>query len=1438
MAATDQTFRSQRGLDIVFGVSCLLMLASVVWMFAQDYFREFKVEQRDFRDVETALAERGMLDLVPDDAQLLKIEEATKNLEEKIQARNESGNTLITTTDGKQRKLRDEMQRTLTDKVSKEADVQGIKAVYDSEMSLYNIAVENRNVETPGTSAYESLDRHVQDKKQVVESLGTKLAAANLALDTVTREYKNLQSQEKEAITAASQAEDEWKRLTADFDRFAKLTAQKKWKTGDWVRALPVLDAFASPIRIQQYTLDQLPIDYSFKYVTRYDRCTTCHQGIDQPRFSREALQALKEDPTEEQRKKLDNARAMLKSTRTTLKQLEWSFDISDLPNLRRLSLTDARVSEFAAHPRLDLFVHANSPHGAEKFGCTICHSGQGSATDFINATHSPDNPHQREHWIHEKAWGPIHFWDYPMLPKRFIESSCLKCHYNVVDLLPDGDRIEIRAGKKVESPGAKVVRGYNIVRELGCFGCHEIAGIKDNRWVGPDLRLEPSPPLEDMTPEQRVKALADPFNPPGTMRKVGPSLRRLSEKTNEEWVRKWIDNPRGFRPDTKMPHFFHLSNNNDDALKGTGQEQFPAATIHAMAYYLFRQSEAYIAQAGKLPEPKLPADYNKDKARGRMLFTERGCLACHAHEGTTRPGDNLPPVVSEAHFGPNLSRLAAKLGVKPGDTASARNWLIQWIKDPKQYHPRTFMPVTHLTDADAADLAAWLLSQSSDWKADDVPDAKDAYASVAKVFLGKVMSRLDVDDMFPDNKPSAEKLQAAIDDSDKKITEKLDAEGKLKFYLGKKSINQSGCFACHDIPGFETAKPIGTPLNDWGKKDAERLAFEDVKAYVERHYEGNVVDSLLDSETGKGQSSKDGREPFEKFFLEGLGHQHSSRNSFLYAKLREPRSFDYDRLKSWDDRLRMPQFRFTRGIAQPLEGETPEQAQNREEAESREAVMTFILGLVAEPVPLSHVYQPPTERMAEVQGKKVIDKFNCAGCHLIRPGVYDFNSAPRLVDGEKRHVILEELVSSHRRVINSNSYKSDHEFKDHNAWVGQLSPDPNRLSVRGLPFGKEDGETVRVRLTQAVRFNKPEDADLKPDEREKRALDIPAAEALGLPVSELLFQTAPLGGTLTDLLAAYLLARKLPELPDEAAVRSTLPPPLLREGERVQPAWLFQFLKDPQVIRPEQRMRLRMPRFNLSDDEARALVNYFAAVDKTTNVGIGLQYPYSSIPQRDEGYFKPHTTQYLTRLKEKNALASRQAQLGPIWKKLLPEQVGQLEEKIKQAKSAADKAAPNSVERKAAEAELGRLQAQLKGIQDLKTQPAEWEKDKAYLTDAYRLVVNNNICLACHEVGQWGKQPPMGPRLDNINERMRPDWILRWIASPERLLIYPIGNEPMPKNFPKDKSDFQDSFVGTPFEQVTAVRDVLMVLPKAAAMPEDQYFRPPEGTLLPGETK
>src|SRR5262249_5200282 len=132
--------------------------------------------------------------------------------------------------------------------------------------------------------------------------------------------------------------------------------------------------------------------------------------------------------------------------------------------------------------------------------------------------------------------------------------------------------------------------------------------------------------------------------------------------------------------------------------------------------------------------------------------------------------------------------------------------------------------------------------------------------------------------------------------------------EDTLQWYIGRKAITRLGCFGCHDIPGFEPAKPIGTALNDWGRKDPERMAFEDADVFVRDHFHiAELRDDPKDpSKPARSWTTKDGRPPYEKLFYEAL--EHHQREGFLHLKLQEPRSFDYHRQRTWDDRLRMPQ--------------------------------------------------------------------------------------------------------------------------------------------------------------------------------------------------------------------------------------------------------------------------------------------------------------------------------------------------------------------------------------------------------------------------------------------------------------------------------------------------------------------------------------------------
>src|SRR5262245_55176507 len=131
MAATDQTYRNQKRLDIVFAISCVAMLIAVVIMFSQDFYREFKVEQRHFRDVEAAMAQRTMLRQLPDDEALQRLSEAEQQVaaqrKELEQAKSANAS---------------QVGSALPAKIRSEAHYQAVKADYDSVVSLRDIAVD------------------------------------------------------------------------------------------------------------------------------------------------------------------------------------------------------------------------------------------------------------------------------------------------------------------------------------------------------------------------------------------------------------------------------------------------------------------------------------------------------------------------------------------------------------------------------------------------------------------------------------------------------------------------------------------------------------------------------------------------------------------------------------------------------------------------------------------------------------------------------------------------------------------------------------------------------------------------------------------------------------------------------------------------------------------------------------------------------------------------------------------------------------------------------------------------------------------------------------------------------------------------------------------------------------------------------------------------
>lgn len=1509
MAATDKNYRDQYALDIVFAVSCILMLVSIVWMFMDDYNREFKEEQRRFRDVEAALAQRMALDQMPGTDEF----DAAKKAVAKARQERESKKDEID-------KLRSQITAKLPEKEESDKKYQTIKADLDSISSFYDIEVEEHGSNSAKAKSY----------RDQITVLKTKESEAKAEKDAILAGIKDHQAKVDVLEKPLTDALSNWKKVDDKFDAQVKLAITKQWGWGDWFRALPVIDGFASPIKVHQFTIKDVTIDYNFAQVTRFDRCMTCHQAIDKPAFAKGKVQELTRIDSDYDGK-LAEARKIMYERRQALKGLPERASLPkwtalQLTRVPKTELTEARVNEYCAHPRLDLFVGSNSKHPAEKFGCTSCHSGQGSATSFTLASHTPNNSVAKDRWTKEHDWEAIHMWDFPMHPLRFVESSCLKCHHQVTDLIGQDNRNE----------APKLMRGYNLIKENGCFGCHEIAGRKAGKQIGPDLRLEGTPPLEDLSPAERTKIESDPETMPGNLRKVGPSLYRVSEKVGRDWTAKWLRSPRGFRPDTKMPHFYGLSNNDEKALEGTGQEKFPDTEIWAATHYLFEASDGYlkdVAAAHKIdpaawdkaqvqlnalelkvsikakltdketkeldtltrearlrkvvPLRDIVPGYKGKPEAGRILFSERGCLACHSHDGThaaqLKPGDSqyAPAVMGEALFGPNLSQLKAKLMSKKDDEERARKWLIQWVLQPQIHSPRSRMPITHLTPTEAADIAAWLLAQEptdlgEDWKTLTVKEpGKEELHNLARVYLVRLLSKVDMNSLLEKGTIPAE-VASDLPVEEKELARSV-TDDTLKRYLGKKAIGRLGCFACHDIPGFDATKPIGVGLNDWGKKAADRLAFEDINNYLAKHF--HVVPSLTD-EDGKPVRpvEQDGevKMPYEKFFADALVHH--QREGYLNQKILDPRSYDYKRLRTWDDRSRMPQFRFARSHQKKGESRADFVARaNKEEAEAREAVMTFVLGLVAEPLPSASVYQPKGDRLAEVKGRQVLDKFNCAGCHLIRPGVFDLKVTKETTT---------KLDQTFAIVKNRGIQAGDHTFLNHANWVGKNPTSADRLTAQAvkprLLVDDEDPnlKTAQIRLTRALRF-------LGADKTMK---DIDSANVIQLApeniqyppppaweskesLNAFLKDKGPYGGTFADLLVDYLIDKDKASPTvfyakegdgDSSKARAAVPPILLGQGERTQTEWLYEFLLNPTQIR--KMTVLRMPKFNMSKEEARILVDYFAAVERYENPGVGLNYPYETILQKEdlkEEFWLLKNAEYVARLKQEKLLDKRLESLKPIWQQILKDfeareadakakkdlaktRLDEATKALEAEKDNKDKQKVLEAAKKDAEQVSQAWETEWKTLAEavksnsLEGQKLAWETREGYLNDAFKILTNRGLCLQCHQVGNLTTNNQIqGPPLHLAHQRLRPGWLERWIASPQRFLTYATA---MPNNFPADKvakdAQYQELMAGPPLDQVIAVRDLLMNYPRAAALPVNHYTALPLPEGKNGEKK
>lgn len=1331
MPANEEYLRSPKQMHRVFFGSAILLLMVTMWMMWSDYHDEWRGHQDVMKELQGQMLEKRVNQMKTAPQHLAN----EKKIEEKVAEAKQEVSGAAIEEEIKQRRAAARDAAIAEENFLRALKVQ--RATRDVARANYNLGIRDN---IPNLKArfdeYDSAEKKTADMEIQYAELKDATVEAKKRVSELTGRLD--QAKKEETAENADILLTETARNKID-----PQSGFQAWKRS--LMDVPIVEGFNSPQKVVQDWLPAHKFTLGMTSVQRFDRCRTCHGLIDQV------------DP----------------SIKTTIAGAYPHGDEPKGPENINKWMKDGKFPHpYSSHPNLGLYLSATSPHPLPKFGCTVCHEGQGSGTSFQNASHTPNDPVMMEEWAKEHKWFDNHFWERPMAPKRFEQSSCIKCHINVV---------ELGVNEKFGATAPKVVHGYELVKKYGCFGCHEISGFDGTKIIGPDLRLEPS------TAEEAAEIAKDPNLVAGKMRKVGPSLRHLGSKSDVGFVAHWTEEPKRFRPTTRMPQFFHLDNQTDDLGK-----KYNAVEIASISHYLLKKSE-------KL-DTLVPEDgYQPNAERGKEFFATKGCLNCHSHQDV--PG-------LHRDIGPDLSKISAK--IKPGKAGF--DWLYTWIREPERHHPRTLMPHLFL-DAEgtgdkrvdpAADVAAFLLKlqgspddfkPTQEFKTPEVSDAD--LDSLVSYFLLKVLTKSQMETVmqtgkypFPPASIKGDEIELSGGPADLDPAEFRDR--KLT-YLGRKTITRYGCYGCHDIPNFEKARPIGTALQDWGKKDRSRLAFEHIHEYL--HHSGNAdlgveveavnaktaarlkfegtsgvrvaavdrrgplkyddvivaidgnpvtntdtysdvlekaivgsdvkvsvwrdgkaldeplfvkadgsmqerVDQAIEGAemgTFKSKDSKE-REMSAAFYYESLTHH--GRPGFLWQKLRQPRSYDHmmTNTKPYDDRLRMPEFPFSE--------------------EDIDAIATFVVGLVAEPPATEFLYNPGGAKGARIKGEKLIDQFNCAGCHMME--------LPKIRYGAD----VDQITAS----------DPAGEYPEALALLRKLRPFQNGLTGEHKTVKTADG-TKSLPIVEfhgmVAAYPDPEDS-LEEQEYVVELWDtLNVAGKELFPTFKFIFPAtnldqieAPRGGGFAEYLVKKLVKDGAAKEPSLAWQMS--PPPLYKEGTKVQTPWLFNFLRNPGRLR--HTTVLRMPKFNMSDDDAQALANYFAAVD-------GTEFPYQLIAEREPSYLNAKDAEF-------------------------------------------HKAFP--------------------------------EKKQDYLQESWQML-NAPLCIKCHSVG--GRQVTVsdpktdirGPNLDLATERLKPDWMQLWLFRPQWITPYTSMPSPLPPQQPGAQPRYPELFGGDGLRQTVGLRDALV---------------------------
>ena len=708
-------------LDKWFTISCVLFLISLVWMFLQDYNREWRPLQKEFRvmDAEKTRAqmetERARIESSDDyqEARAL-LEKASRD----VAARSEQ----LSAARSERHSLEKEYARAQQMFNFKKADLDAAKYKFEEADSHgHGDPVATRQAMEALTVETDALGIE-SEKAQLA------LAAKDESINAVTAEARSAER----SLSKSTRQLDLLDRKLKALDPAEMSTINQ---IANIVRDMPIMD-MANPyygVRDKQLIIEGITDDVIFSRVDKVDRCMACHLGIAKTDFADEAqpftahpnLDLFLSDASPHPLKEFGctschNGRGRGVSFNSTAhspgsveQRKEWE-DEHDWHKLHHWEhpmypLKYAEAGCLQCHDGQKTIPGADTLNLGlalvERAGCYGCHTiepfaGRPKAGPSLRRIGSKTTQDWAYHWINN--------------PKAFREHTWMPSFFNQSNNAQVKDRSDQEIKAMVaylfnksedyalqEPPEGDATHGEELVRSLGCLGCHNI----DPERVRPEIVT-----LATLRSEH------------------GPALTGLGDKTTAEWVYNWVRNPTGYHTGTRMPD-----------LRVTDQE---AADIAA---YLCGGDLGQHAAFGSTPVPETDATKLKEitldymssvmtlaQARksinamteeemvvgvGERLIRHYGCFGCHDIPGF----ENEPPIGTDLTEEGSKPVVKLDFGNLHGEVDHVNHaWFNAKLQNPRVFDkgkekikgPRAYlkMPNFHLTQQETDALVTVML--------------------------------------------------------------------------------------------------------------------------------------------------------------------------------------------------------------------------------------------------------------------------------------------------------------------------------------------------------------------------------------------------------------------------------------------------------------------------------------------------------------------------------------------------------------------------------------------------------------------------------------------------------------------------------------------------------------------------------------------------------